>query len=52
MLASHQEEPDRGYGWVRKPDAPVMRIVSGCDVENAPTHPPQHMTMEKVATGS
>ncbi|MFD3002875.1 hypothetical protein ACFS7Z_21085 [Pontibacter toksunensis] len=52
LFLSNSEEPDRGYGWVQKPDAPVMRIVSGCDVENTPTHLPQHMTMEKVATGS
>ncbi|GAB3538389.1 hypothetical protein GCM10027443_33210 [Pontibacter brevis] len=52
LFLSHAEEPDRGYGWVRKPEAPVMRIVSGGDVENAPTHLPQHMTMEKIATGS
>ncbi|MFD3004011.1 hypothetical protein ACFS7Z_26910 [Pontibacter toksunensis] len=50
LFLSHEEEPDRGYGWVQKPDAPLMRIASGGEVENAPTHLPQ--TMEKVATGS
>ncbi|WP_162055640.1 hypothetical protein [Pontibacter pamirensis] len=52
LLLSHEEEPDRGYGWVQKPDAPMMRIASGCNVEKTPTHLPQHMTVEKAATGS
>ncbi|MFD3002843.1 hypothetical protein ACFS7Z_20915 [Pontibacter toksunensis] len=47
LFLSHAEEPDRGYGWVQKPDAPVMRIVSGGNVEH--NSAPQHMDMEAAA---
>ena len=52
LFLSHAEEPDRGYGWVQKPDAPFMRIASGCKEENDPTHLPQHIPVGKAATGS
>ncbi|GAB3537209.1 hypothetical protein GCM10027443_29670 [Pontibacter brevis] len=55
LLLSNKEEPDRGYGWVRKPDAascpaPILRLVPGGNAESAPRH--QHIAMETAAEGS